>query len=148
MLDLELAPLRDRGEDVQLLGLEYFRRLCGGETTAEQEKRYLDMLAQVRDYAWYGNIRELQNFTERVHILLENGNEVGSGVMTEIMRRRSAGAPQPRRAPAEETDSRERSAIEAALRNYPDSMEDAAKSLGCSRQTLWRKMKKFGITRP
>ena len=47
-----------------------------------------------------------------------------------------------------ETDSRERSAIEAALRNYPDSMEDAAKSLGCSRQTLWRKMKKFGITRP
>ena len=105
------------------------------------------MLAQVRDYAWYGNIRELQNFTERVHILLQNGTEVGSGVMTEIMRRRSAGAPQPRRAPAEETDSRERSAIEAALRNYPDSMEDAAKSLGCSRQTLWRKMKKYGITR-
>ena len=148
VLDLELPPLRDRGDDVRLLGVEYFRRLCGGKTTAEQEKRYLDMLAQVRDYAWYGNIRELQNFTERVHILLENGNEVGSGVMTEIMRRRSAGAPQPRRAPAEETDSRERSAIEAALRNYPDSMEDAAKSLGCSRQTLWRKMKKFGITRP
>lgn len=145
VLDLELPPLRERGDDVRILGLQHFRKLCGAPVP-EQERRYLEMLSQVQDYAWYGNIRELQNFTERIHILLQNGTEI-NGVMTEIMRRRSMEAAPARKVPAEEADSRERSAVEAALQNYPDSMEDAARSLGCSRQTLWRKMKKYGISR-
>ncbi|WP_366140982.1 helix-turn-helix domain-containing protein [uncultured Desulfovibrio sp.] len=57
-----------------------------------------------------------------------------------------AGGPR-RPEPRQEAESRDRSAIEAALRNHPGSMEDAARSLGCSRQTLWRKMKKYGIQR-
>lgn len=146
VLDLELPPLRERGDDVRILGLQHFRRLCGGTATPEQERRYLDMLAQVQDYAWYGNIRELQNFTERVHILLQNDTEINS-VMTEIMRRRTNGTPLERKWPGDE-ESQERKALIAALQNYPDSMEEAARSLGCSRQTLWRRMKKYGISRP
>ena len=146
VLDLALPPLRERDEDVRVLGLHYFRRLCGGSSTPEQERRYLDMLTQVQGYAWYGNIRELQNFTERVHILLQNGMEANS-VMTEIMRRRTNGTPLERKWPGDDA-SQERKALIAALQNYPGSMEDAARSLGCSRQTLWRKMKKYGISRP
>ena len=145
VLDLELPPLRERGDDVRVLGLQYFRKLCGGKVSDQQEKRFLDMLAQVQDYAWYGNIRELQNFTERVHILLQNDTEINS-VMTEIMRRRTNGTPQERKWSGDEA-SQERKALVAALRNHPGSMEDAARSLGCSRQTLWRKMKKYGISR-
>ena len=145
VLDLELPPLRERGDDVRVLGLQYFRKLCGGTVSDQQEKRFLDMLSQVQDYAWYGNIRELQNFTERVHILLQNDTEINS-VMTEIMRRRTSGTPQERKWPGDEA-SQERKALVAALRNHPGSMEDAARSLGCSRQTLWRKMKKYGISR-
>ena len=145
VLDLELPPLRERGDDVRVLGLQYFRKLCGGTVSAQQEKRFLDMLAQVQDYAWYGNIRELQNFTERVHILLQNDTEINS-VMTEIMRRRTSGTPMERKWPGDDT-AQERKALLAALRNHPGSMEEAAKSLGCSRQTLWRKMKKYGISR-
>lgn len=146
VLDLELPPLRERGEDVRTMGLQYFRKLQGAPSP-ERERRYLEMLSQVQDYAWYGNIRELQNFTERVHILLQNGTEVG-GVMTEIMRRRSMSKAPAERMPAVERDNREPEAIRTALQGHPDSMEDAARSLGCSRQTLWRKMKKYGIARP
>ena len=146
VLDLSLPPLRERGDDVRLLGLHYFRRLNGGISMPDKEKRYLEMLSQVRDYSWYGNIRELQNFTERIHILLQNGTEI-NGVMTEIMRRRSMEEPAVKKAQEEDRDVRERSEIEAALASFPDSMEDAARSLGCSRQTLWRKMKKYGISR-
>ena len=145
VLDLELPPLRERGDDVRVLGLQYFRKLCGGTVSAQQEKRFLDMLAQVQDYAWYGNIRELQNFTERVHILLQNDTEINS-VMTEIMRRRTSGTTMERKWPGDDT-AQERKVLLAALRNHPGSMEEAAKSLGCSRQTLWRKMKKYGISR-
>lgn len=33
VLDLELPPLRERGDDVRILGLQHFRRLCGGTAT-------------------------------------------------------------------------------------------------------------------
>lgn len=142
VLDLQIPPLRERGRDVELLGLDAFRKL-NGASAPEMEKRFLEMLAQVGDYAWYGNIRELQNFAERVHILLENRTETFD-VMTEMMRRRSQA--QTFREPARD-EEHDRQAVLAALRANPDSVEEAAKSLGCSRQTLWRKMKKYNISR-
>mgnify|MGYP002570873014 CR=1 FL=1 len=99
-------------------------------------------LEEVGPYQWYGNIRELQNFVERANILMRSSGASAVRV-SDILRRRSDPAPEPR----QEAESRDRSAIEAALRNHPGSMEDAARSLGCSRQTLWRKMKKYGIQR-
>ena len=101
-----------------------------------------ELLEEVGPYQWYGNIRELQNFVERANILMRSSGASAVRV-SDILRRRSDPAPEPR----QEAESRDRSAIEAALRNHPGSMEDAARSLGCSRQTLWRKMKKYGIQR-
>ena len=128
VLDLKLPPLRERGDDVKILGLHLFRQLPGGKDPIMQSQ-FLYLLEQVGPYQWYGNIRELQNFVERANILMRN--------------RRAEPAPEP----CQETESRDRRAIEAALHNHPGSMADAARSLGCSRQTLWRKMKKYGIQR-
>ncbi|WP_312939644.1 sigma 54-interacting transcriptional regulator [Oscillibacter sp.] len=143
VLDLEIPPLRERGRDVEILGLHFFKKLSG-TTASERHKRFLEILNQVGQYDWYGNIRELQNFAERVHILLKNGAETFD-VMTEMMRRRSL-APAAQPSPGK-SDEHERQAIAAALAAYPNSVEEAARSLGCSRQTLWRKMKKFGLSR-
>ncbi len=143
VLDLEIPPLRERGRDVEILGLHFFKKLSGS-AASELHKRFLEILHQVGQYDWYGNIRELQNFAERVYILLKNRAETFD-IMTEMMRRRSlAPASQPN---PDKSDEHERQAIAAALAAYPNSVEEAARSLGCSRQTLWRKMKKFGISR-
>ncbi|MEG1594475.1 MAG: sigma 54-interacting transcriptional regulator, partial [Oscillibacter sp.] len=142
VLDLEIPPLRERGRDVDILGLHYFNSLCG-VPLPEVQKKYLELLAQMRDYAWHGNIRELQSFTERIHILLQNNTEAG-GVMAEMMRRRGITG-DPGKIPPVRENTRERDAILAALREYPESLEAAARHLGCSRQTLWRKMKKYEI---
>lgn len=144
VLSLEVPPLRERGNDAKLLGLAYFNKL-NGEQAPELQARYLELLDQLREYAWYGNIRELQNFTERVQILLKNGTEIGS-VMTELMRRRSAMKQTCEPETVGKDNAREQSLIRAALENNP-SIEEAARSLGVSRQTLWRKMKKYGIQR-
>ena len=144
VLSLEVPPLRERGNDARLLGQVYFDRLCGKADPALQQ-RYLDLLNQLHEYAWYGNIRELQNFTERVHILLANGAEIGS-VMTELMRRRSAMKQTREQVVNEKDNQQEQDLIRAALENHL-TIEEAARSLGFSRQTLWRKMKKYKITR-
>ena len=141
VLDLKLPPLRERGDDVKILGIHLFRQLPGGEDPTMQHQ-FLQLLEEVGPYQWYGNIRELQNFVERANILMRSAGASAVAV-SDILRRRSDPAPEPR----QEAESRDRSAIEAALRNHPGSMEDAARSLGCSRQTLWRKMKKYGIQR-
>ena len=141
VLDLKLPPLRERGDDVKILGLHLFRQLPGGKDPIMQSQ-FLYLLEQVGPYQWYGNIRELQNFVERANILMRNAG-ASSVTVSDILRRRAEPAPEP----CQETESRDRRAIEAALHNHPGSMADAARSLGCSRQTLWRKMKKNGIQR-
>ena len=139
VLDLKLPPLRERGDDVKILGLHLFRQLPGGKDPIMQSQ-FLYLLEQVGPYQWYGNIRELQNFVERANILMRNAG-ASSVTVSDILRRRAEPAPEP----CQETESRDRRAIEAALHNHPGSMADAARSLGCSRQTLWRKMKKYGL---
>ena len=141
VLDLKLPPLRERGDDVKILGLHLFRQLPGGKDPIMQSQ-FLYLLEQAGPYQWYGNIRELQNFVERANILTRNAG-ASSVTVSDILRRRAEPAPEP----CQETESRDRRAIEAALHNHPGSMADAARSLGCSRQTLWRKMKKYGIQR-
>ena len=141
VLDLKLPPLRERGDDVKILGLHLFRQLPGGKDPIMQSQ-FLYLLEQAGPYQWYGNIRELQNFVERANILMRNAG-ASSVTVSDILRRRAEPAPEP----CQETESRDRRAIEAALHNPPGSMADAARSLGCSRQTLWRKMKKYGIQR-
>ena len=141
VLDLKLPPLRERGDDVKILGLHLFRQLPGGKDPIMQSQ-FLYLLEQAGPYQWYGNIRELQNFVERANILMRNAG-ASSVTVSDILRRRAEPAPEP----CQETESRDRRAIEAALHNHPGSMADAARSLGCSRQTLWRKMKKYGSQR-
>ena len=71
VLDLKLPPLRERGDDVKILGLHLFRQLPGGKDPIMQSQ-FLYLLEQAGPYQWYGNIRELQNFVERANILMRN----------------------------------------------------------------------------
>ena len=68
---LELAPLRDRGNDITLLAktfLKQFSRSIG--------RRYQDLeeeqIQQLKSYDWPGNVRELQNTIERALIVSES----------------------------------------------------------------------------
>ena len=145
VLDLELPPLRARESDARILGLHLFRQMQDGEDPAIQA-RFLELLDQVGDYPWYGNIRELQNFVERTHILLRSHVDIRDSRQGLLCRRAPVPETEPAGGPRTRED-RERAAIREALEAFPASLEEAARSLGCSRQTLWRKMKKYGITR-
>ncbi len=72
---LDLPPLRERGEDVQLLATHFLRKAA-----AALAKQYQgidsEAMRALQAYAWPGNVRELENAVERAAIL-SHGPEIG-----------------------------------------------------------------------
>lgn len=68
VLPIQLPPLRERAEDIELLADHFLRKVAlreGGEP-----KRFdADGLALLKRYAWPGNVRELENICERASVL-------------------------------------------------------------------------------
>jgi PAS domain S-box-containing protein len=60
-------PLRERREDIPLL-VDHFIKKHGRRMNAEVESAAPEMLAELKQYPFYGNIRELENIVERTLI--------------------------------------------------------------------------------
>lgn len=134
VLDLEIAPLRQRRSDIPML-INHFLHIFGKEyrvTPPILSKKTQELLIQ---RSWSGNVRELRNFCEKLTILhdggvvsLEDLNALGMG---EILQH-SSNYP--------EILSPELSQKELAniLEIRSLTNEQLAEKLGISRTTLWR----------
>jgi two-component system, NtrC family, response regulator AtoC len=72
VIQIDIPPLRERGDDVLLLAEHYLRTLGG--TLRRGARRLAPEVAEAfRRYSWPGNVRELRNVVERVLILEEGG---------------------------------------------------------------------------
>ena len=69
---LEVAPLRDRKEDIPLLA-SYFIEIISSKLNRPEPKLTQGNIQQLQAYDWPGNIRELQNLIERAIILSMDG---------------------------------------------------------------------------
>lgn len=70
VINIELPPLRDRGDDILLL-ISYFTAKYAGEMNRGIPK-YSDLaLELLRRYSWPGNVRELENLVQRCMAMLE-----------------------------------------------------------------------------
>lgn len=148
ILRLFLPPLRDREGDVELLFCHLLDSFCRqwGIGMPRIDPEALLLLEQ---YPFGGNIRELRNIVERV-LSLSDGACITRQIMGEALYPRDVepgpeeeppAAPKPSR-PG--TDEPER--IRRALAECNGSRTEAALLLGIDRSTLWRKMRKYGIT--
>ncbi|MCU4137664.1 MAG: DNA-binding transcriptional response regulator [Thermodesulfobacteria bacterium] len=71
VIPIKLPPLRERKEDIPLLTQFFLKRIC--EREGIEEKKFTSQaIKALLNYPWPGNIRELENFIERVIILSEN----------------------------------------------------------------------------
>ncbi len=73
---VELPPLRERGNDVELLG-RYFLRKYGDELGVQIQGFTEDALRALRAHRWPGNIRELENRIKKAVIFCDEG-QVGA----------------------------------------------------------------------
>lgn len=139
VVPLYLPPLRERKEDIPLLVEAFIAKLnARGERIQEVSTRALALLI---DYDWPGNVRELENAIEHAYVTSTSGR---------IERRFLPTVMQPDINVCD-TSRENLCAIDehARLRQVLDSCKwqknAAAKKLGISRTTLWRRMKELEL---
>jgi two-component system NtrC family response regulator len=149
VVPIHIPPLRERPEDIIKLA-EHFTR------SHPKNKRFTAISPEARrllsGYPWPGNIRELQNAVEHAMVMSREKTLLPESLPQEILQ--YSGPPA---APARDgtlaalPDSRslkreaEKKSIRAALEKNNGNQTAAARDLGISRVTLWRKKTMYQI---
>ncbi len=145
---IELPPLRERIEDLEPL-CAHFLRGFARRFALERSEIHPSAFDLLRRYHWPGNIRELSNVLERGAIMAHGGDIHPEHLPAEVARVREAYTPG--LAAEIELDfdlslrSAERDQIRRALDSAGGRRVAAARLLGLSRRSLYRKLAKHGI---
>ncbi len=142
VVTVSLPPLRERAVDIPVLAQHFLTQLAGPAAPVLTA----DAIALLQTYAWPGNIRELRNVIERV-VLLSRGT--GEEIRAQDLP--LATAPSASRIPLGATVTLmdlERQHIDAVLAQTNWHQGNAAKVLGISSKTLYRKIREYGFQRP
>lgn len=145
VMDLEIPPLRERPEDILTLlefYLEFYRERfqCPAAFTFDgPAKSYLSA------YPWRGNVRELENFVERVYIHEHSSSVLSLAVVEELLQGSRSVRTSPRRKEGPEgiqdnLNEVTMKLIREALERFGGNQTQAARSLGVSRTYIWRKL--------
>jgi transcriptional regulator of acetoin/glycerol metabolism len=146
VLPLRVPALREMKEDIPAL-LDAFFRTCAEEHGACRKRVSPVALRRLVAYDWPGNVRELKNFAEYLCFTVETDEIAEHDLPPEILAGR-IDAPEPPAPPEEPKNlgSIERMFLVETMRKFHGNAVEAAKTLGISRSTLYRKLKKYGIT--
>ena len=140
VVSIRLPPLRERKEDIPLL-VEHFVRKFNERMGKKVKGVSPEAMRLLMDYDWPGNVRELENAIESAFVM-GKGDLITPEDLPEAVRGREGSAvPEGKGL----LDEGERRAILEALERTGWRKGEAAKVLGVSRATLWRKMKKHGL---
>ena len=146
-VELELPPLRLRGEDVRLLA-EHYLRLFGRRHGRPELTFSTAALDAVAAHAWPGNVRELRLAVERATVLAPMVLQGDRLEAVDIPLPASLGddvvTPTPGTGDLNLARS-ERAVVEAALRRHGFNVSYAARELGVTRATLYRRMARHGL---
>ncbi len=141
---ISIPPLRERIDDVPLL-VEHFLRGYATRGSRKVTGVAREALRALEAYDWPGNVRELQHAVERA-CALGRGEEISlEELPPDVLQRRRR--PEPEGA-VRSIDEMEREAVDRLLREHAGDTARAAELLGIDRSTLYRKVKRWGLTIP
>ncbi len=148
VLLIELPPLRERRGDVRRLTRHFLRKIAAQRTKPAQtvDAGMLDLL-ECCD--WPGNVRQLQNALQRLSLLAGDG-PIGTEVLMldqglrELLANDGSTGPGTKAAPLSLSSS-ERDRIVEALQAAGGNRTRAARLLGVSRATIYRKIKELKL---
>jgi DNA-binding NtrC family response regulator len=146
VMSFHLPPLRERVQDIAPLA-----RGMAARFNLKFRKGLFDLhpeaLAALEGYHWPGNIRQLENVVQHA-VLVSTGPELLPKDLPPAVQEStaaSAGNGHPADSLLHNREMIERNVIQRALVNNGYSRARAADSLGISRVTLYKKMKKYGL---
>jgi DNA-binding NtrC family response regulator len=145
---IDLPPLRNRGDDVELLANHFLAELNAEAVTQKRLSAHARMT--LLQHSWPGNVRELKNCIERAFILGDSVLELAPLIQNSA-RGESSGSLAAGNGGAADRDrleirvgsriyDMERSLIEATLDYFKGNKRRAADALGCSLKTLYNKL--------
>ncbi len=142
VINLELPPLRSRRSEIPRLVRGFIE-----EFSAENGKTVTvsaDAMNKLQNKMWHGNIRELRNCIECLVVLAPDHSEIKAEDIPEEPAAESVPQPENSANPLNLGNS-EKELIIRALAECDNNRAAAARALGISRRTLYRKLEEFGI---
>ena len=139
-ISVHLPPLRERREDIMPLANTFLKRFAA-QAGRDIKGFTPSAVERLTNFDWPGNVRQLQNEVQRT-VLLSEGDEVDATDLS-ITKARTADD-------AQDTnftllEGVERNAIVQMLKETGGNKLETAKRLGIGRQTLYNKIKAYGI---
>lgn len=133
---LQLPALRDRREDIPAfvdLFLDKYARIYGKPKPQISD----EAVCRLQSRQWPGNIRQLEHVIEKALILNDGEKLMGKNfdLYDDIAVALPSGT----------LEDMERQAIAAAIKQCSGNIADVARQLGITRQTLYNKIKKYGL---
>ncbi len=144
---IRIPPLRERKEDIPELFFHFVKINREGKPPVKTDEKALRFLA---NHDWPGNVRELENFVARLMLLSD-----GKNIVTEkdIYAMDVFGDPSVKSDPISSTDrasvmgEAEKKLLKKALVEAGGNVTKASKLLQMSRDSFYRKMKKYAMPR-
>jgi PAS domain S-box-containing protein len=144
--NINIIPLRERKDDIPIL-VEYICNKIGqrlGKNKIEVDKEVLKLLY---NYNWPGNIRELENILESA-ILLSKGNRITTGDIPENIKHfKTVNLNIKDKTEIDSLINIEKEVIFKVLKDTKGNISKASRILEIDRSTLYRKIKKFKISK-
>lgn len=141
VVNIELPPLRERGEDIPLL-IRYFVDSISATNHRPIKDVSPEALDRLVSYRWPGNVRQLRNTLESVIVMsLKDRIELTDlppHIATHNDKPSVAGKPANLR-------DQERATIAATLKKFDGKRKETSETLGISVRTLQRKIKEFDL---
>ena len=140
-VEIKLPPLREKKEDIPLL-CEHFLNLYTKKYNKGEKEISKNAFNKLLDYSWPGNVRELQHSIERAVIMSEekvlkpNDFLLSSSDTTQT---------ENITLPNFQIDEAEKLLIIKAISKYNGNITKAAKELGLTRASLYRRLEKYGL---
>jgi len=134
---IEVPPLRDRVDDIPILA-NYFLRVNCERYGKDLLKINTHALEKLANHNWPGNVRELQHSIEKAVIMSDSPVLKPSDFVF---------TSSPGRIAYDELtlEEMEKKMIIDSLKSHFDNISVVSEKLGITRQTLYNKMKKFGL---
>jgi len=134
VIPIHLPPLRERKNDIPLL-VDYFLKQFSGQQENQNIGITHEAVSLMMDYAWPGNVRQLQNFLQYA-IVKSSGNNIRPEDLP--MELAPLGIGQKRRGPSKKLNFE---TVQAALEKTGYNKAKAARLLSVGRATLYRFLK-------
>ncbi len=139
-VEIHLPPLRDRGEDIAILANHFLAKFA-----KKYNKRIRDLSAttvkRLQAYNWPGNVRELRHTMERAVILAESSVLQPSDFQLNSNKR----AVDELELENYDLEHVEKAIIDKVLKKHSGNISMAAKELGLTRTSLYRRLEKHGL---